>query len=385
MTVAKVTGLQATVDNTDVSFTWTAVSGATGYELVQYNETTKEYNKVSRTTEAKATLKGMEEGKTYRFAVRAYMKDADGKEVYGDYSDPKSVKIEEGKSLDDIKLTKVTGVSAVKTDAVVTLSWTAVTDATGYEVATFNGAAYTKVTEATGTSVQLKTLERHKELRLVVRAFAKSGTKAVYGDYSDPVSVIVYNADYYGAIFHSGTFRFSMAEDLDGTGKQFVNFAVKNGNVNFSGTFKMDSLTMPMEIRYVKKTGKIYMKSGSGLWGDVTEVMKDEELGMGDFMDYFNDTSGMFSDVYFGNGSDVVMSTETKEGKTYDVETVTKGTQTVKLYTENNDLRYLWIKDSRGVQESEFKNVSGDVSDDLFAVPSGALTITDTFGLLLIL
>lgn len=382
VTLAKVTGLKAQVNETEATFSWNAVQNANAYELAQVDDTGKTYQVLSRLATTSATLKNLEEGKTYRYAVRAVLIDG-SKQTNGDYSDPVTVKIEESKPADASGLVKVTGLKAQKTDATINLSWTAVAGANGYEISTQDGSTYKKVTEVTGTSAKLDSLERHKELNLVVRAFVKSGRNYGYGPYSDSVKVIVYNADYYGAILRSGTFRMTMSEDIDGNGKQDVNIAVKNGNVCFSGSFRMDEkMTIPMEMRYIKSTGKIYMKCSRG-WGDVTEMMKNE-AGMGD-MSYYSEMSNMFSQVYFGNGTDVVMSTETKNGKTYDVETVSKDGKTIKLYTINNEMRYLWIRDSYGVQEMEIKNVSGDVSDSLVTAPKGAVKIKDTLAFVMLI
>ena len=377
MTVAKVTGLKAEINETNATFTWTAVRDAAGYELAQYDAAQNKYILKSAVVGTNAKLSNLEEGKTHLFAVRAYVTES-GTKVYGPWSDQVSVKIEEAKPADPSGLVKPTGLHAAKTDATVNLSWTAVAGAAGYEVATVDGTAYQKVTEVTGTSAKLTNLERHKELNLVVRAFVKSGKNYGYGPYSDPVKVIVYNADYYGALLRSGKFRMTMYADLDGTGEQPINFAIRNGDLNFSGTMEVfDGKKTPVECRVLKNGTKLYMKLGSGLgatWLDASELFKEggEFSDMSDMMNM----SSMFEGVDFDTSKGVAMSTETRGGVTYEVETLQNGSQVTKLYTVNNDLRMIVSQDQYGTQEIRIQNLSGDVSDSLFTEPVGAVDLS---------
>ena len=381
--VAKVTGLKWAVNGRDISFNWNAVEGATGYELAQFDETTQEYQLKAGVVSTSAPLTNLEEGKVYQFAVRAYVLE-NGEKTYGAYSDPVSITIA---ASTPTVLAKVENVKAAKNGGEVTLTWNAVPGAEGYEISSIENGKYTKIADVTAASAKLDKLERHKELELAVCAYVKKGTEKNYGPYSEPVKVIVYNADYYGAIFKSGTFRMTMMMDMDGTGEQPMNVAVKNGNMDFSGTMPMSETTkIPMEFRVLNGGKNFYIRLGNGAlaaWFDATEMV--QEGGEMSDMSSMLDMGNMFSDFYFGDGDDIQMSTETRDGVTYEVETVQSGNQTVKIYTVKNDLRILEVKDQYGTQEMKISNFSGDVSDELFAVPANAGNLKELMDLVTLL
>ena len=318
-----------------------------------------------------ATIRDLDKDTLYQYAIRAYVKNGDEK-VYSDYSELVSVTIVSVKPVEPTDIAKVINVKAEKKDAVVTLTWSAVNAVTGYEVATVDGTKYTPVATVTAASARLDKLERHKQLQLVVRAYVTQDGKNVYGPYSDPVSAIVYNADYYGAAFRSGTFRMSMMMDMgDGSGEQLVSMAFKNGNMNFSATMPFDTMKVPIEMRMLNNGKNVYMKLGSGAlaqWFDASELM--EEGGEFGDMSSMLDMGTMFSGISFDTTGTVVMSTETRDGKTYEVETIKNDGQEVRIYTQNNELKILYIQDAYGVTETKISSFSTTVSDELFQAPS---------------
>ena len=78
----------------------------------------------------------------------------------------------------------------------------------------------------------------------------------------------------------------------------------------------------------------------------------------------------MFSGISFDTTGTVVMSTETRDGKTYEVETIKNDGQEVRIYTQNNELKILYIQDAYGVTETKISSFSTTVSDELFQAPS---------------
>ena len=383
---AKVTGIQVVISGSDVSFSWAAVPGATGYELAQYDAATKTYQLMSGVVSTNASVKNLTEDKPYQFAVRAYVLNGTER-VYGEYSELADVNIASTKPIEAADIAKVINVKAEKKDAVINLSWSAVGGVTGYEIATVNGTSYTKVATSTTNTAALDKLERHKELQLVVRAFVTQNGNPVYGPYSDPVSAIVYNADYYGAAFRSGTFRMSMNMDM-GTGTpQDVSFAVKGDNMNISATLPiMDGVEIPTEFRMLNGGKKFYIRLGNGLtatWYDATSMMQegDDFADLGSMMNM----SSMFEEIEFDTSKGVTMSTETKDGVTYEVETITGTGRTTKFYTVNNDLRLIVAQDQYGTQEIAIKNFSPEVSDSLFTAPSNAADLKEMMDMLSLL
>ena len=106
-----------------------------------------------------------------------------------------------------------------------------------------------------------------------------------------------------------------------------------------------------------------------------------ELADMGSMMDM----ESTFGGLDFGNGTNVVMSTETIDGKTYEVETVQTGSRTHKIYTINNDLKMIKTTDSYGTQVIKISNFSTNVSDDLFTEPTNAGNLKDLMDMLKLL
>lgn len=80
--------LTAKASGTKASLSWTAVEGAEKYRVCQYKD--GKLVKVKDTTKLKTTVSGLKSGKTYRYAVRAYV---NGKWTTVKKSEIKSVKI----------------------------------------------------------------------------------------------------------------------------------------------------------------------------------------------------------------------------------------------------------------------------------------------------
>ena len=74
-----------------LTFKWNTVKGATMYRVYVYDTVQKKYIKKANTDKTTVKISNLQEGRTYKFKVRAYYK-YDGKNVYGDYSDVVSAK-----------------------------------------------------------------------------------------------------------------------------------------------------------------------------------------------------------------------------------------------------------------------------------------------------
>ena len=74
-----------------LTFKWNAVKGATMYRVYLYDTVQKKYIKKANTDKTTVKISNLQEGRTYKFKVRAYYK-ANGKTVYGEYSDVISAK-----------------------------------------------------------------------------------------------------------------------------------------------------------------------------------------------------------------------------------------------------------------------------------------------------
>ena len=170
-----------------VKISWKAVSGATGYEVYQYNAKTKKYSKIAAVKGTSYTKSGLTTGTNYTFKVRAYTTKS-GKTAYSGYS-----KAVSGKPI----LSKVTGVKANNhAKKTVKVTWKKTSGASGYKVyraAKKKGKYKLIKTISKNKTVKYtnKKLKKGKKYYYKVRAYKKAGKKTVYGSYSSIVSVKV--------------------------------------------------------------------------------------------------------------------------------------------------------------------------------------------------
>ena len=89
--LVKVTGLKvAKVSSTSAKISYSAVSGANGYEIYRITSSNSTYVKIATITGKSYTNTGLKKGYTYYYKVRAY-RLVNGAKVYGNYSEIKSI------------------------------------------------------------------------------------------------------------------------------------------------------------------------------------------------------------------------------------------------------------------------------------------------------
>ena len=216
--LGKVKNLKAeTVATTSVSLSWSKVSGATGYQVYQYNSSSKKWEKIKNVTKTSYTVTSLSSAKTYKFKVRAYK----GSSLYGAYSSAISV---------STKPAKVKNLKAgTVTTTAVPLSWDKVTRATGYQVYQYNASSkkWEKVKSTTKTSYTVTSLSSAKTYKFKVRAYFKGDTTA-YGSYSSEISVTTKPAKVTG---------------LKVTDKTDLNFTLKWNKVSGASGYEVYKLT----------------------------------------------------------------------------------------------------------------------------------------------
>ena len=169
---------QPTVTATNVSSTgkvklsWTAIDGATGYELYWAASKDGSYTKIATVTGTSVTNSSAKAGKTYYYKVRATHSNTAANSAY-------SAIVERTCDLAQPTVTATNVASSGK----VKLSWKAVDGATKYEVyrATSKSGTYSKLTTVTGTSVTNSSAVAGKSYYYKVRAlFDNSAATSVY-------------------------------------------------------------------------------------------------------------------------------------------------------------------------------------------------------------
>jgi fibronectin type 3 domain-containing protein len=180
----KVTLTAASAGYRSIKLSWTAVAGATRYEIYratsaggtyvnEYTLSGTSHPNGSRTT-----------GKTYYYKVRAYHLEGSMK-VYGSFSAVKSARAVPAK-VTGLKLAKASSTS-------VGLKWSSVSGATGYAVyrATSSSGTYTKIASPRSASYKSTGLTRGKTYWYKVRAYHLEGSTNVHGAYSSVGSMMM--------------------------------------------------------------------------------------------------------------------------------------------------------------------------------------------------
>lgn len=158
ITSASVSGLRTSaIKNNSLKLAWSAQDYADGYQICNSS------NRVVATTRNNSyTVKGLTSCTTYRFKVRSYVENADGSISYGGFSTAVTAKT----LLNTPKLK-----AASTRRGTVTLTWSKVAKATGYEI------YYS--TKKNGVYTRLKTVSKSSSRRYVDRGLA-SGERYYY-------------------------------------------------------------------------------------------------------------------------------------------------------------------------------------------------------------
>lgn len=168
-----------------IKLTWAAVSGANGYEVCQYNSSTKQYSRVASATGTSYTRGSLKTGQKYTFKIRAY-KTVNGEKIYGSYSKAVSAKP---------TLSSAAGVKAKNSKkGTVLVSWKKVSGASGYEVyrSTKKSSGFKKVAAVKkGSTVKYtdKKLKKGRTYYYKVKAYRTVSGKKVPASYSKTVKV----------------------------------------------------------------------------------------------------------------------------------------------------------------------------------------------------
>lgn len=172
-----------------LTLSWDQVSGASGYRIYQYNESTEAYEKVTTISDADTTsykITGLSSATEYQFKVRAYKK-VDGVNIWGssssvykDYTNP----------------LKTRNLTASTKSSSVTLKWDKVTRASGYRVYRYNSTTkkYERIAILKGNTtcsyIDSK-LKKGATVKYKVRAYKTYDGVNYYGAYSDILTIKV--------------------------------------------------------------------------------------------------------------------------------------------------------------------------------------------------
>lgn len=176
-----VQGLKASnVKYNSLKLKWTKQGYADGYQIC--NSSSKVLKTVTKNS---ATITGLSAGKTYKYKVRSYIKNADGTKSYGAFSSVLNATTK-------LKTPTVKVVSKAKGQA--RISWSKVSGASGYEIYYKKSASakYKKLKTVNNANIRVCTVRGMKSgdrAYFRVRAFRNNGSKKVYSSLN-PLKVI---------------------------------------------------------------------------------------------------------------------------------------------------------------------------------------------------
>jgi len=166
-----------------ITLKWKSVSNAQRYDVYYSRTEDGTYTKKTSTTEPQATLTGLLSSSNSSVYLKVYAARTDG-----------SVSSRSGYSAAvkaSLPPKAPTGLSAYSTSSdKVKLSWSAVTNAEGYEIyrSSSMGSGYSKSTSTTGLSKSVSASSK-KVNYYKVRAYVTMNGKKLYGDYSQPFAI----------------------------------------------------------------------------------------------------------------------------------------------------------------------------------------------------
>ncbi|MBQ1506608.1 MAG: extracellular solute-binding protein, partial [Erysipelotrichales bacterium] len=167
-----------------LKITWKSISKAQGYQLYRRASGETKFTRVRETASLSYTDKNVEDGKTYTYKVRGYVKDSAGKYTYGAFSDVLSY----------IKVGVPEISSAANAADGIKITWNKAVKASSYQIyrKASNESKYVKV-----KSVGSKTLEftdqdvvNGRVYSYKVRAYYRSSSDKIYYGYFSPVSAV---------------------------------------------------------------------------------------------------------------------------------------------------------------------------------------------------
>ncbi len=168
---------QSASASNSVTLKWSAVTGATGYDVEQLDETTNQYRKVSTANAPTCTLGGLDAAENYRFRVRA-VRTLKGTVLQGAYS---------GVCVAGTGPDRVTGLTQTSTKSDrYQLTWDAAAEADGYKLFRIDPKtyAYKLVAKTTKTAYTVTQRSPGQIDVYAVKAFRKDNG-AFYGDMSE--------------------------------------------------------------------------------------------------------------------------------------------------------------------------------------------------------
>jgi fibronectin type 3 domain-containing protein len=172
------TNVTATAQSSSsISVSWSAVTGATSYDVYYEIGSSSTKNFAGNTSSASYTHTGLQASTDYYYYIKA--KNGAGESGYSSYSSAASATTQSGSSGGGTAPSTPTGVSATAaSSSSITVSWSSVSGATGYYVyrSSSSSGTYTQVGSPTSTSYTNSGLSANTTYYYKVAAYNSNGT-----------------------------------------------------------------------------------------------------------------------------------------------------------------------------------------------------------------
>lgn len=253
----------SSVTETSAKLTWSKSTGANGYYIYKYNEVTKNYDYIGKSTSASYSLKNLTAGSSAKYIVKPYRTYNKTK-----YKGTQSSSVTVTTLPSQVQNLKFSG--ATKNS--YTLKWDKVNGADGYEIyKKQSNGQYKLVATLSENSYKFTNLKSAMEATYKVRAYTVSGKTTLYGEYSasKKVTTLAKNVSSLKAEKTSTGFKLTWNEAIRAHGYYIYAYNAKTGKYDYIGSSKSGSYTVKATqatkykvVSYVKCDGKKYKSSG---------------------------------------------------------------------------------------------------------------------------
>lgn len=275
--VGRVYNLNATMNGDQIKLTWTSVAGAAGYN-VYVNDI-----RIGSVSRNEAALIGFSNNTTYRFKVAAY----DSQKREGTMSAEKRFTTTTNQTLSQVKNVTVTQVNGY-----VTLNWSAVSNASRYQIfVDVPNFGELNIGEVTTTNAILKGFKDGYRYGFSIRACRTSSTGTINYGAKSTMKYCTIDYDKDDTDYNTGT-------EVNYTPAQVthLNVTVKNRNEAYLSWWPVDNAT-GYEV-YISKSGSPYERI---TWTtDTTTILTSEML---DYATSYNVKVRAYKNVYYSNGN----------------------------------------------------------------------------------
>lgn len=186
--IGTVNNLKSELKGNTVYFTWDQVTSAEGYD-VYINTANQGYQYIGSVNSNTAPVIGFQQGVNYLAKVCAYKIDSNGTKQVGGFSNEVQVSI-----TPKVSLATVTSLTASQNGGNVTLNWSKVSNATGYQIfVNLPSFGYVNLGSVDGiTSAIITGCENNTTYRFKVRAYQKANSgELAYGEFSPEKTITI--------------------------------------------------------------------------------------------------------------------------------------------------------------------------------------------------